>query len=62
MKCNMCAIKLGRAYERYNTYPGSPDNVAFNFCSIVCRENFIDFCLSEFGKQAKKKRKEVKEE
>ncbi len=56
-KCDMCGIDCGCAYQGYNTYPESKDNKHFIFCSDTCLRNFIDFCLTEFGEDAKKLRK-----
>lgn len=53
----MCGADCGNTYIGYNTYPMSPDNNHFVFCSGTCKQNFIDFCLSEFGDKAKELRK-----
>lgn len=55
--CNMCGIDCGNVYQGYNTYPQSKENKHFVFCSDTCLRNFIDFCLTKFGEEAKKLRK-----
>ena len=56
-KCIMCYTTLRGSCLVYNTYPNSPENKSFRFCSSKCQQNFIDYVLNKYGKIAEKERK-----